>query len=73
MRDSIINGPLPTTDSVPADQASAKKLYGRRPIKMKSQKCSPPLLKTNIKTKVSTAIMMSGLTRDQKTPSDIFR
>ncbi len=33
----------------------------------------PDVGKTLVKMKVSTAIMTRGLSRDQKTPSDMFR
>src|ERR1019366_3976382 len=65
---------LSTMEVVPVLQATVKKLKGAVPQSTNTAKWGMfGLEKTLVKTKVSTPIMTSGLSSDQRTPSDIFR
>ena len=59
---------------VPWINAVEKKLNGTKPHSTNTAKCGIlPFAKTAVKTNVSTPIMMMGLSKDQKTPRDMFR
>src|ERR1022692_439382 len=65
---------LSTMEVVPVLHATVKKLNGTMPQSTNTAKCGRfGLGKILVKTKVSTPIMTSGLSSDQRTPSDIFR
>jgi hypothetical protein len=69
----LINCALSTTDVVPQDQATLKKLYGTMPQRIKSPKSGTLLGKILVNTNVSTPIITRGFKSDHSTPSDMFR
>ncbi len=64
---------LSTIDVVPVSHAIAKKLYGTMPQSRNTGNCFDELGKIFVKTKVNTPIITMGFSKDQRTPSDMFR
>ena len=60
-------------DVVPLTHVTAKKLNGTIPQRTKTWKSGMLERKILVKTKKRTAIITRGLSRDQKTPSDMLR
>lgn len=69
----LIRWALSMIDVVPLAQAWLKKLKGMMPHNTKTGNLEIELGKIFVNTNVNTAIMTSGFTSDQKTPSDMFR